>query len=398
MAEPSGSRPDDTPGATTATAASPAAVVVVEQQLTQLVLSAAGRLPLRAIAPVVERAAAARLPGASVAVEVVRAPLELGLAAGTDLPEALRRAAYPASTIPNSMVLGASVVHHRRALADWELGAGSLARSFGLGAGAASPALWQGQVVGAVSAYWATPPSTEARDAATRALDEVAEIWAAALGALHVGRAAVLQSRRWRQELAGEIHDDALQALIGSDLRLQRLSGRLEDPVQLDLLREVRSSNADAVQDVRRLLHRLRGAETGELRSAGEIVRRVATTMLDGTVHGGRPGALAWTLLADADLPLGPQTRELFAELCADALDAILRAAQPTAVDLGVRSDGLCIVVDIELTTLDAAAAHAALDAAAHTMAPLLAVTGGEALVDQPAGRAQLSVSCPMLV
>ena len=368
-----------------------------EHRLTRLVLGAAGRLPLRAVAPAVEAAVAARLVGAVIAVEVVQAPLELGLAAGPALPDAMRRAAYPASAIPNGPLIGASAAHHRRPRAEWELPPGSLAYSFGLRA-AAAPALWHGQVVGAISAYWATPPRLAERLTAERLLVDVAGTWASALGALHVGRAAVLQSRRWRQELAGEIHDDALQSLIGADLRLQRLAGRLEDPVQADLLREARSSNADALQDVRRLLHRLRGAETGELRSAGEILRRVATTMLDGTVHGGRPGELAWTLLADGDLPLGPQTRELFAELSADALDAVLRAVRPTSVELGVRTDGICVVADVDVVAPGEGAARAALESAAHTLAPVLAVTGGEAVLDDRRGaRPVLSVSCPML-
>lgn len=345
------------------------------RRLTHLVLTAPGRVPLRAVAAAVEQAGASLLADAVVVVEAVRGPLELGLMAGAALPDATRRAAYPAAVVPSGPLLGTAAVHHRRFRATDELAPGSLLRAFGLIRGAAAPAMWHGEPLGAVSAYWPADAAGEPTSAEA-VLTELAASWAAALGVARVGRAAVLQSRRWRQDLAAAVHDDALQALIGVDLRLQRLAGRLQDPVQADLLVEVRQSNTDAVDEVRRLLRRLRGADTAAARSAGEIVRRIAAAVLDGGV--GPSGApVRWTLLADDDLPLGPLAGELLAELSGDALDAV-RLARPSAIDIGIRADAGCVLVELEVAGSHRDGVRRALDEVAHQLAPVLAVTGGE--------------------
>lgn len=82
-------------------------------------------------------------------------------------------------------------------------------------------------------------------------------------------------------------------------------------------------------------------------------------------------------MLADDDLPLGPLAGELLAELSGDALDAV-RLARPSAIDIGIRADAGCVLVELEVAGSHRDGVRRALDEVAHQLAPVLAVTGGE--------------------
>ena len=61
-----------------------------------------------------------------------------------------------------------------------------------------------------------------------------------------------------RRELAGDIHDDAIQAMVAVTLELQVLGGRLRDPAAHELLERLKATATDSVGRLRQLVFELR--------------------------------------------------------------------------------------------------------------------------------------------
>lgn len=60
-----------------------------------------------------------------------------------------------------------------------------------------------------------------------------------------------------RERIAGEIHDDSIQAVTAVSLRLQRLQARVTDDEQLQLVADARGTTDEAIDRLRRMLFRL---------------------------------------------------------------------------------------------------------------------------------------------
>jgi PAS domain S-box-containing protein len=81
-----------------------------------------------------------------------------------------------------------------------------------------------------------------------------------------------------RRQLAGDIHDDAIQAMIAVSLQLQRLRGRLREPSDLDLLERLKDNVIESVGRLRQLVFELRPPlldEVGLAPALGYYARRV---------------------------------------------------------------------------------------------------------------------------
>jgi PAS domain S-box-containing protein len=80
-----------------------------------------------------------------------------------------------------------------------------------------------------------------------------------------------------RRQVAGDIHDDAIQAMVAVSLQLQALGGRLRDPRSTELLERLAATATESVGRLRQLVFELRPPlldEVGLAAAIGQYARR----------------------------------------------------------------------------------------------------------------------------
>lgn len=304
-------------------------------------------------------------PGSRPALEIVRSPIELSVELAPTLPAAFVAAVYPMLLSARQALPAARAVTSRQAVYD-ELGgrerpAGrgrtaveELLASFGIDAVWSAPALRQNRALGAVSLYFegaeggaeagggevdgsGSPVPGAAAGvapgaAAAALLERHAALWALCIEGVLRGRAVLADVRSWRQDLAAEIHDDALQGLIAVDLRLQRLTTRLAEPVFSQLLAEVRATCSDAVGGLRAMLARLEPASDAIAAQPAVLVERLATASLD-------PLGVQWRVHDELEVAVRPATGQLLAAVLTELVVDCTRPPRPTEVELHIGGD-----------------------------------------------------------
>jgi signal transduction histidine kinase len=74
-----------------------------------------------------------------------------------------------------------------------------------------------------------------------------------------------------RRQVAGDIHDDAIQAMVAVTLQLQVLAGRLRDPGAYEMLERLKATAAESVGRLRQLVFELRPPPLDEVGLAAAI-------------------------------------------------------------------------------------------------------------------------------
>jgi signal transduction histidine kinase len=74
-----------------------------------------------------------------------------------------------------------------------------------------------------------------------------------------------------RRQVAGDIHDDAIQAMVAVTLQLQALGGRLRDPRSTELLKRLAATATESVGRLRQLVFELRPPLLDEVGLAAAI-------------------------------------------------------------------------------------------------------------------------------
>jgi signal transduction histidine kinase len=181
-------------------------------------------------------------------------------------------------------------------------------------------------IAGAIAvglAYWAADRLV-IRSLALRA--EEAER-ASAVRAQLVG-ALVRAAEDERERIAGEVHDDAIQAMVAVGIRLRMLGNRIEDPEQRELFDSLEQTVETTIQRVRALLFELRPPA---LDRTG--LREVLEELLDETF--GDDG-VDWNLVTRYDAEPSDATRIVLYRIAQEALDNVRRHAQATRVEVVV--------------------------------------------------------------
>jgi signal transduction histidine kinase len=81
----------------------------------------------------------------------------------------------------------------------------------------------------------------------------------------------VTSQEQERRQVAGDIHDDAIQAMVAVTLQLQALGGRLRDPRSAELLERLAATATESVGRLRQLVFELRPPLLDEVGLAAAI-------------------------------------------------------------------------------------------------------------------------------
>jgi signal transduction histidine kinase len=81
----------------------------------------------------------------------------------------------------------------------------------------------------------------------------------------------VTSQEQERRQVAGDIHDDAIQAMVAVSLQLQALGGRLRDPRSTELLARLAATATESVGRLRQLVFELRPPLLDEVGLAAAI-------------------------------------------------------------------------------------------------------------------------------
>jgi len=103
-----------------------------------------------------------------------------------------------------------------------------------------------------------------------------------------------------RRQVAGDIHDDAIQAMVAVTLQLQALGGRLRDPRSTELLERLAATATESVGRLRQLVFELRSPLLDEVGLAAAI-----------TQYAQRAGELAGFIVQVTDESAGELPGEL---------------------------------------------------------------------------------------
>jgi signal transduction histidine kinase len=74
-----------------------------------------------------------------------------------------------------------------------------------------------------------------------------------------------------RVRIAAEIHDDTIQAMTATSLRMQQLERHLTDPAQAELVRALEGSVRESIASLRRLMTDLRPAANDGVGVSGKL-------------------------------------------------------------------------------------------------------------------------------
>jgi signal transduction histidine kinase len=142
-----------------------------------------------------------------------------------------------------------------------------------------------------------------------------------------------------RRRLAGEIHDDALQAMAAVLLRLGTLSRHADDPGQRAALDQLEASTLDAIARLRRLLA---GLHPKELEHAG--LSRAVAASLDALE---RDFAIAGRLVDKLTSEPGPEASTIAFRVIQEALINTRKHADASRVEVALEQSDRGLLVRI---------------------------------------------------
>jgi signal transduction histidine kinase len=131
-----------------------------------------------------------------------------------------------------------------------------------------------------------------------------------------------------RERIAGEVHDDAIQAMVAVGIRLRLLANRIEDPEQQEILASLEQTVESTIQRVRALLFELRPPA---LDRAG--LREVLEELLDETFT---DDSVDWNLVTRYDTEPTESTRIVLYRIAQEALGNVRRHARASRVEVEV--------------------------------------------------------------
>lgn len=131
-----------------------------------------------------------------------------------------------------------------------------------------------------------------------------------------------------RDRIAGELHDDSVQAMTAVSLQLQRLKARAVNPEDIALIQQARDTADDAIE---RLRHMLFVLHPTSFENDGLVV--TLEVYMQTYVE---PSGVDWSVDGDPDgeLPMG--VAALGYRLAREAVSNALRHAAPTRINLVV--------------------------------------------------------------
>ena len=141
-----------------------------------------------------------------------------------------------------------------------------------------------------------------------------------------------------RRRIAQHIHDDPVQSLTVVSLRLQRLVRRLDDPEQLEMVRDAETATTLAIARLRRLMFELHPAGLERDGLAAALRFYLAATV---------PEGVEWAVQAKlAPEPNGPVQSLAYRLAREAALNALKHAhAKQLRITLTRRNDGIAAVI-----------------------------------------------------
>jgi PAS domain S-box-containing protein len=238
-----------------------------------------------------------------------------------------------------------------------------LGKRFGIAASATLPLRCDGRIVAVLTLYSGTPGLFD--ELMRGLLGQVADNISYALGAFadrsRLQRVAVQRSdllRRLvtaqeaeRARIAGDVHDDSIQALAAVDLRLGLLQRQLaaSEPELRASLTRIQSTVAGATAGLRQLLFDLE--PPSENLDCAEAVREAAAHIFEDT-------PTTWRLHCESEIHL-PDTEQLQAiRIVKEALINARKHAQASTVEIDVRNvgDGVEVTITDDGTGFDPAA------------------------------------------
>lgn len=131
-----------------------------------------------------------------------------------------------------------------------------------------------------------------------------------------------------RERIAGELHDDSIQAMTAVSLHLQRLAARLEGEADLALVGEIRAATDEAIDRLRHMLFVLHPATLEEDGLTVSLEVYLETYV--------EPLGIAWTLEGDQDpdIPIG--VAALGFRLARESVSNAVRHAAPQRIGVTV--------------------------------------------------------------
>jgi len=143
-----------------------------------------------------------------------------------------------------------------------------------------------------------------------------------------------------RDRIAGELHDDSVQAMTAVSLQLQRLKARAEDPEHIALIQQTRDA---ADQAIERLRHMLFVLHPSSLEDDGLAV--TLEIYMDTYV---KPAGIAWSVQGDpqASFPVG--VAALGFRLAREAVSNALRHASPNTISVKVAKANSELAIQID--------------------------------------------------
>jgi signal transduction histidine kinase len=131
-----------------------------------------------------------------------------------------------------------------------------------------------------------------------------------------------------RERIAGEVHDDAIQAMVAVGIRLRLLANRIDDPEQEEILASLEQTVESTIQTMRALLFELRPPA---LDRAG--LREVLEELLDETFT---DDSVDWNLVTRYDAEPSDSTRIVLYRIAQEALGNVRRHASASRVEVEV--------------------------------------------------------------
>jgi len=127
-----------------------------------------------------------------------------------------------------------------------------------------------------------------------------------------------------RDRIAGELHDDSVQAMTAVSLQLQRLKARSDDPELIALIQQARDAADEAIE---RLRHMLFVLHPSSLENDGLVVTLeiYMETYLE-------PAGIDWSVEGDPDAEFPIGVAALGFRLAREAVSNALRHASPTTI------------------------------------------------------------------
>ncbi len=193
-----------------------------------------------------------------------------------------------------------------------------------------------GAVLGTFAAYWRKPASPGPRD-----------LWVqhhfARLAQVAIERHLTVQRvtrmlADERRQIAGDLHDDPIQAVTAVGLRLQRLA-RTARPDQQELLQDAQQTIGHAIERMRHMLFELHPPTLDDegLESALELY-------LSETFE---PADVNWALHAELDREPPPELSALAYRVAREALANVAKYAQASNVEVHIERQGEGIRIQV---------------------------------------------------